>query len=435
MKRNMIVSGILLIVILLFSNNGICLEDCFNYECMRQDLSDSYGWDAMNVWKEKGKDLRTLEKRWPTWKLQLTPEEEKKKYGTTGLELMQKQYMTFHSEGNSMRMFVYMKVVHPSGIRKLASWRCELNPMPPKEYLDPTFPEEKKEGQDWFMIQHWVQPSDIRGMGILIKSPNNKNIENDTWVWFPNLRKTRRLTPASGGDALAGTDITFAEAFLYRITDEKFQIIGETQYKGFLPVDYYEGLHLLDKYGPNTKEFAEFIKGTVAQKRDCWVVKTNPVKGGYADWYNTRIAIMDKEWGVAYSWDIFDSKHRQLKSTSYYWHRHSDYNGKPHLSPFGFAEIANFENWGFTLFTAWQTNWGMKVPESWGSLRELKKSVPAIRIPYMAVLEPLKLTPIEELYSPEVIEARKTIFPQGRITSMENATDIIGWDKWKASTD
>ena len=47
----------------------------------------------------------------------------------------------------------------------------------------------------------------------------------------------------------------------------------------------------------------------------------------------------------------------------------------------------------------------------------------------MAVLEPKRLTPIEELYCEETIEARKTIFPEGRITSFENATDIIGWDK------
>jgi len=234
---------------------------------------------------------------------------------------------------------------------------------------------------------------------------------------------------------MGGTDISYAESFLYRITDEKFQIIGETKYKGFLPVDYYEGLYIHDKYGPITKESTEFLKGTVAQTRDCWVVRAKPVEGGYADWYDTRIAIMDKEWGVAYSWDIYDTQHQLLKCCSYYWHKHSDYNGKPHFSPFGFCEVPNFDDWGFTYLSAWQTNWGMPVPESWGSLRELKKSVPAIRIPYMVILEPKQLTPLEELYSKEIIEARKKIFPQGRITSFPNATEIIGWDKWKSSSE
>ena len=144
---------------------------------------------------------------------------------------------------------------------------------------------------------------------------------------------------------------------------------------------------------------------------------------------------MDKEWGVAYSWGCFDSKQRMMKSSSFYWSRHSDYNGKPHLSPVAYGEYPNFENWGFTVITAMQTNWGMDVPESWGSLRELKKSVPSIRIPYMAVLEPKKLAPLDQLYNVEMIEARKKIFPQGRITSFPNATDIIGWKKWEADSD
>ena len=425
----------LVITFLAFVNSGFCLEDCFNYECMRQDLCDKSGWEAMKAWEEKGKELRILEKRWPTWQLQLTAEEEKKQFGTTGLELMQKNYVAYHGEGYGMRMFVYIDVVHPSGVRKIAGWRSDLNPMAPAEYLSPAYPEENKEGQDWFMMQHWVHPADSRGTGILVKSPNNKAKENDTWVWFPSLRKTRRLTPSGGGDSLVGSDVTFAEAYLLRITDEKYQIIGETRFKGFLPVDYYEGLYLMDKYGPNTQAFGEFIKGTVAQPRDCWVVRAVPVKGGYGDWYGTRIVIMDKEWGVAYSWGCFDSKHRLMKSSSFYWSRHSDYNGKPHLSPVAYGEYPNFENWGFTLITALQTNWGMEVPESWGSLRELKKSVPSIRIPYMAVLEPKKLAPLDQLYNAEMIEARKKIFPQGRITSFPNATDIIGWKKWESESE
>ncbi|SPD73247.1 hypothetical protein PITCH_A1740056 [uncultured Desulfobacterium sp.] len=433
MKRFCFVQLMLTMVLLFIFNSGFCLEDCFNYECMRQDLSDKYGWDELKIWEEKGKDSRTLEKRWPTWQLQLTTEEEKKKYGTTGLELMQKQYSASHSEGYSMRMFVYIDVVHEGGVRKIAGWRCDLNPMAPKEYLDPNFAEDKKDGEDWFMIQHWVHPADTRGTGILVKSPNNKAQENDTWVWFPSLRKERRLTPAGGGDALVGSDLTFAEAYLWRITDEKFQIIGETKFKSFLPVDYYEGLTLLDKYGPNTKQFGEFIKGTVSQSRDCWVVRAIPVKGGYADWYSTRIAIMDKEWGVAYSWDIFDSKQRMMKCYTTYWNRHSDYNGKPHLSPFAFGEAINFENWGFTVITALQSNWGIPVPEVWGSLMELKKSVPSIRIPYMEVLAPQQLAPLEQLYDPQTIEARKKIFPEGRITTFANPTEIVGWDKWVSS--
>jgi len=279
-------------------------------------------------------------------------------------------------------------------------------------------------------------PADIRGTGILIKSPNNKAKENDTWVWFPSLRKARRLTPAGGGDAMAGSDITFAESFLWRVGDEKHQIIGETTYKNFCPVDFYETLYLTDKYGPATKEMTEFIKAKVQQPRDCWVVRSTSIRGGYADWYDTRISIMDKEWGIAYDWEIYDSKHKLMKCTSYCWRRASDYNGKPQFDGFSFpCEALNFESWGVTYLNA-QITKNIDVPESWGSLRELKKSIASSKIPYMMPPGIKKLAPLEELYPPEMIEARKKIFPQGRITSFPNAdTEIVGFDKWLKATE
>ena len=437
MNKSVWLGVIMSIAALVFAEAGFCLDDCFNYKCMRQDLCDEYGWEVLKAWEESPTNSFIMEERWPTCKLQLTPEEEKKRYGTTGLELMQKEYIEFHADGSSMRMISCMKIVHPSGIRKIAAFRAELNPPMPPEYLDPTFPEDKKTGQDWFMMLHWIYPSDIRGTGIYIKSPNNKAIENDTWVWFPSLRKARRLTPAGGGDAMGGTDVTFAESFLWRLTDETFQIIGETTYKNFCPIDYFESLYFADKYGPLSKEFVKFIKSKVIQPRDCWVVRSESIKGGYADWYDTRITIMDKEWGIAYDWEIYDPKHKLMKVSSYYWRRASDYNGKPHFQAFNVLfESLNFEDRGFSYLNAVQTNYGCPVPESWGSLRELKKSVTTSIIPYMWPLPSKKLAPLEDLYPPEMIEARKEFLPQGRITSFPDCnTKLIGFDQWVASSD
>lgn len=436
MKKLFFVGTFLCAVFLVFPGSSFS-KDCFNYKYMRQDLCDKYGWDVMNTWKNGPEGTFSLEKRWPTVNLQLTPEEEEKRFGTTGLKLMQKEYLAFHSDGSTMRMFTYIKTVHPSGIRKVSGFRAENNPPMPPEYLDPTFPEEKKTGQDWFMMLHWVTPADIRGMGIYIKSPNNKNKENDTWVWFPSLRKARRLTPAGGGDAMAGSDISYAESFLWRLTDETFQIIGETKYKNFCPLDYFEGLYFWDKYGPLSKEYTEFIKSKVMQTRDCWVVRSKSIKGGYADWYDTRITIMDKEWGLAYGWEIYNSRHKIMRCCSYTWRNASDYNGKPIFESFNtLFEALNFEDWGFSYLGAAQTVHGCPVPESWDSLRELKRSIRTSKIPYMMPLSPKKLAPLEELYPPEMIEARKKFLPEGRITSFPNAeTELIGFDNFLAQTE
>ena len=428
MKKIIGLFSLLLVSLLSFVADGFCLEDCFNYQYVREDLIDAHGWDVVNAYKAKGKDNFILDKRWPTVKLKLTPDEEKARFGTNGLEQAQKAYLSRHYDGTTMRMFVYVLINHTAGERKLLGWRAELNPPMPEKYLDPNFPEEKKEGEDWFMLIHWVSPADIRGTGILIHSYNDKKRDNDTWVWFPSLRKARRLTPANGDDSVGGTDLTFAEGFLLRMTDEEFQIIGETKYRAFVPVDYYEGLHVLDKYGPLTKEYVGFYK-KIAQPRDCWVVRAKSIRGGYGDWYDTKITYIDKEWGCEYGWEIYNPKGKMMKCTTWWYRNSSDYDGKPRMAWVNLLEILNFEDLGFTYYCAPQTNFGAEVPEAWGSLRELKRSIPTVMIPYMAVLPPKKLAPLEELYSPEIIEARKAFFPE-RITDFPDPTGPIGMDKW-----
>ena len=428
MKKKCVIPVLLFLILTFSAKGGSCIEDCFDYQYTRQDLTMTFGWDSIKAFEGKGADNYLLEKRWPTVNTVLTPEEEKAQFGTNGLKQAQRQYLSFHFDDSTMRMFVYFRIVHAAGERKVCGWRAELNPPMPKEYLDPNFPEEKKEGMDWQLLIHWVYPSDTRGAGILVNSYNDKIRDQDIWVWFPSLRKSRRLTPANGDDAVAGSDATFAETMLLRLTDEKFQIIGETRYRGLIPVDYYEGLYLADKYGPGTKEYVEFVRN-MSQPVDCWVLRAKSVQGGYADWYDTRIMFIDKEWGGICGWEIYNPKGKMMKTN--YWpnRRSSDYNGEPRIAWCNLAEVLNFEDRGFTYAIAPQTNFGAPVPETWFTLRELKRSIPTVSIPYMAILPPKKLAPLEDLYSPEVLRARKEFFPE-RITSFPNPTSIIGMDKF-----
>jgi len=127
-------------------------------------------------------------------------------------------------------------------------------------------------------------------------------------------------------------------------------------------------------------------------------------------------------------WETYDPKGRMMRTYDLKWRRQSDYNGKPILSWTSMAEVLNFEDRGWTYWCAPQTNFGCPVPESWGSLRELKKSIPSAIIPYMAILPPKKLAPLEELYSPEMIEARKKFYPV-RLETLPDSTKIVGMDK------
>ena len=362
--------------------------------------------------------------------LRLTPAEERAHFGTTGLEVAKKAYLLKHYDGTNMRMLVYMKVVRAAGERKVIGWRPELNPPMPKEYLDPNYPEEKKKGIDWKMLIHWVYPPDIRGTGILIYSYNNKKKDQDTWVWFPSLRKVRRLTPANGDDAVAGSYKTFSEGFLRRITDEIPQIIGETKVYGFYPTDYLDAITLIKKYGILTPEYNRFWRD-ILQPRECWVIRAESVRGGYCDYYKTRVWLADKEWGYGpYIEEIYNSKGNLTATHFWPWRRLSTYDGKVIGMWDDLAEDINFEERGFSLWAAPQANVGYTNPDSWFTLRELKRSIPTVNIPYMLAFPPEKLLPIEVLLpTRELQDAYRKHFSR-RTTSFPDAEAALGLETW-----
>jgi len=413
---------------------GFGFQDCFNYEYPREDqdfLKDKDKLEALEAFEkelEKNKEGMLLEKRWPAVNLKLTPQEEKSRFGTTGLEQAQKSYLFFHFEGElgtrcSLGM---MRIVRKMGERKLACYRVETNPLMPKEYLDPTYPQEKKKGTDWKLMMHWIHPPDIKGTSVLMHSYNNKNKDQDVWVWFPSLRKTRRLTPSNGDDSVAGTYKTYAEVFLRRITDEVHQIIGETTIRrAFLPIDFFEQAYIIDKYGPLTRKYNIFIK-TIAQPRECWVVRSTSVRGGYCDYYHARIWTIDKGWAYGPILEEMYEKDRGklMSSHLWCWRRNSTYDGR--LSPgwYTFAEDLDFNEHG-TSYWLGVVNHGYLSLEEWFTLRELKKSITTEYIPSMAALPPKKLVPLDVLLpSKELQEAHHKYFPE-RITAFPGPDPMI----------
>ncbi|MDY6973481.1 MAG: outer membrane lipoprotein-sorting protein [Thermodesulfobacteriota bacterium] len=404
-------------------------EDCFNYRCAREDNKEyQFGWEILKAF-ESDRNNFTMETRWPTVNLRLTPAEERTRFGTTGLEVAKRAYLLKYYDGTNMRMLVFVRIVRAAGERKIIGWRPELNPAMPEEYLDPSYPEEKKQGLDWKMLIHWVHPPDIRGTGLLVFSYNNKNKDQDTWIWFPSLRKVRRLTPANGSDFTAGSYKTNAEGFLRRVTDEVHQVIGETKANVFYPIDYYDGLSVQRTYGNLTPEYNSFVRNTL-QPRECWVIRAETVRGGYCDYYHTRVWLADKEWGYGpYIEEMFNESGK-LSSTHFWpWRRISSYDGKV-IGMWIDAEDINFEERGFTLWTGPQTNFGYENPDSWFTLRELKRSVPTVYIPYMTPFPPKELMPVEDLFpSRELQDAYKQYFPK-RTMPFSGAETPFGLDKW-----
>ncbi|MDY6970817.1 MAG: outer membrane lipoprotein-sorting protein [Thermodesulfobacteriota bacterium] len=379
-------------------------EDCFNYRYIRNDMTKyDRGWEILNAFRSN-KDNLILKKRWPTVNLKLTPTEEKARFGTTGLEVAQRTYLAQHFDGTDVRMSVALTVERAQGVRKVKGWRVEKNPPMPEEYLDPAYPESKKKGLDWSIMVHWTYPPDIRGSGILVWSYNNKDRDQDTWIWFPSLRKVRRLTPANGDDYLAGSYKTFSNCMLRRITDEEYQIIGETKGYVFYCLTNYDYIAMQHKYAPHSPEFDRFMRGTI-QPRECWVVRSISVKGGYCDYYKTRIWLADKEWGYGPCLEeYYSEKGKAISSHQWFYMRQTGYDGKIGATWTAYDNDLNFEDWGFSLWNGPEWGSGYDNPDDWFTLRELQRSVPTDYIPYMPVLPPRKLLPLEDILSSKELQ-------------------------------
>ncbi|MDY6972304.1 MAG: outer membrane lipoprotein-sorting protein [Thermodesulfobacteriota bacterium] len=380
-----------------FSTPVFGFEDCFNYKYIRNDMIEhNNGWEILNAFRNEEANL-IIEKRWPTVNLKLTPAEEKTRFGTTGLEVAQRAYLAQRFDGTDVRMSVALTVERAKGVRNIKGWRVEKNPPMPEEYLDPTYPEKKKEGLDWSLMVHWTYPPDIRGSGILVWSYNNKDRDQDTWIWFPSLRKVRRLTPANGDDYLAGSYKSFSNCMLRRISDEVHQIIGETKSNSFYCLTNYDYIAMQHKYAPHSPEFDRFMR-KVTQPRECWVVRSTSVKGGYCDYYHTRIWLGDKEWGYGpYVEEYYTKKGKAMSTHKWPYMRQTGYDGKVGATWTAYANDLNFEEWGFSLWNGPEWGSGYDNPDDWFTLRELMRSVPTDYIPYMPVLPPKKLLPIEDV--------------------------------------
>ncbi|MDY6972987.1 MAG: outer membrane lipoprotein-sorting protein [Thermodesulfobacteriota bacterium] len=411
--KGLVFSFFLFVSSLVFATWSLGFEDCYNYKYLRNDTKKySMGQDRLEAF-ESNKDNFILEKRWPTINLKLTPQEEMSRFGTTGLEVAKKAYLAQHFDGTQIRGSVCLTITREKGVRRIKGWRVEKNPPMPREYLDPAYPEEKKKGIDWSILVHWTYPPDIRGAGLLIQSYNNKKKDHDTWVWFPSLRKVRRLTPSNGDDSVAGSYKTFSNGFLRRIGDEIHQIIGETMANGLYGLTYYDFVALEHKHPPHSPEFDRVMRRSL-RPRECWVVRSVSVKGGYCDYYHTRVWVGDKEWGYGpLVEEYYNGSGKLFITENWPYMRQTGINMEIAAHWAGYANDINFEERGFNTWNAPEYGLGYKNPDEWFTLRELMRSVPTDYIPYMPVTPPKKLLPIENIFpSKELQEAYRKQFPE-----------------------
>lgn len=143
-----------------------------------------------------------------------------------------------------------------------------------------------------------LEPFDLKGVGAITYRYLDHLRQDDSWLYLPQQRRTRRLSSSQRSDALFGQDVdqdSFA-GYAGNVGWFHWKLLGEktvlaTFHETGIPVDWGE---------PS----GDYIHKGTWEPRDVWVVEGVSKLSDYA--YAKRIIYLDKEsWRIPYS-DLYD---------------------------------------------------------------------------------------------------------------------------------
>ena len=108
----------------------------------------------------------------------------------------------------------------------------------------------------------------------------NKNADDDKWIYLPTLKSTRRIAASEGSKSFMGTDATYDDMSTRDVDDDTHEFVAETE----------------EKNGYT-----------------CWVVKSTP-KDSKSSQYSYRINWIDKDSNYPVYSEMYDKKGKLLKT-------------------------------------------------------------------------------------------------------------------------
>lgn len=147
-------------------------------------------------------------------------------------------------------------------------------------------------------------PTQVKGLSILTWTYLDPEREQDTWLWIPSLKKTRKVSQAESDDSFMGTDFTVEDITIRRIDDETYKLVREENFSGY---------------------FSELKNKTYYKDIPCYVIEASPKR---ANWYYTkRLVWIDKNYGTNIYEEKYDAKGKKFM-TLFRWHEIYNVDGK-----------------------------------------------------------------------------------------------------------
>lgn len=137
----------------------------------------------------------------------------------------------------------------------------------------------KMYGDDEKTLTYVIEPSRIRGTGILTYDWSDPDRENESWLYLPDLGRVTRLTTSNRSDYFLGTDFTYGdleglevEDFSYEVNDDLSEA-GET-----VIIAEPRNREVVDKYGYNKVQYWVDTGKNVHSKVKYWLKNEGWIK-------------------------------------------------------------------------------------------------------------------------------------------------------------
>lgn len=118
------------------------------------------------------------------------------------------------------------------------------------------------------MAMYFDSPSNVRGTAYLSHDFEDDAVDDDSWLYLPAMRRTKRVSGRSEADAFMGSDFSYADINGIDIDQWDFSLSEES-----VLVDGVD-CWLLDAV-PSQAKYKETVKETGYTKRRVWVRKDN----------------------------------------------------------------------------------------------------------------------------------------------------------------
>ncbi len=143
-----------------------------------------------------------------------------------------------------------------------------------------------------------LEPFDLKGVGFTYNRYLDPSRQDDSWLYFPLLRRVRRLSSAQRSDALFGqdTDIDSYGGYAGNIAWMNWKLLGTKRILAPLHTRNFPGLWARDG--------VDFMFDDTWEMRDVYVIEGRSKLPGYA--YSKRIIYLDRESLVIPYTELYD---------------------------------------------------------------------------------------------------------------------------------